>query len=413
MTGIQQRIGALSAPQRELLALRLKAAQADGKADSGVADAAAGKRVGADNGAAGPGGRRGRDLKWSLFFFASSDSDSARTHYELVRECARFADSHDFEAIWLPERHFDPFGAPYPSPAVLAASVAAITERLQVRAGSVVLPLHDALRVAEDWAVVDNLSGGRAGVSFASGWHANDFVFAPDAYETRKKVLLDKLAEVRQLWAGNPVTRTDGAGRRIEVRAYPVPLRGTLPQWITSSSRPETWLTGARENMNVLTGLMEQTIGEVADKVEAYHEELAATGRDPQQREVTLMVHTFIGSDPAQVRATVHDPLVAYLRSHIELFAKLARSNDLKIDLNLVTEADKQTLAAMAFERYFSTHGLFGTPQTALPTVQRFSAAGVTEIACLVDFGVPADRVLAGLTHLDQLRAAAVSCLPA
>ena len=111
-----------------------------------------------------------------------------------------------------------------------------ITERLQVRAGSVVLPLHDPLRVAEDWAMVDNLSGGRAGVSFASGWHANDFVFAPDAYGARKKVLMDKLAQVRQLWAGEPITRVDGSGKPIE--STPTRCRETARRRCGSRVRP-------------------------------------------------------------------------------------------------------------------------------------------------------------------------------
>ena len=408
MSGIDERLSALSPQQRELLARRLQSARGTKSANSPVTVGDRADDMPVDEPPrvpATPSHPGEKDLKWSLFFFASTDSGSAREHYRLVTECARFADRHGFEAIWFPERHFDRFGAPYPSPAVLAGAVSTITERLQVRAGSVVLPLHDPLRVAEDWAVVDNLSGGRAGVSFASGWHANDFVFAPDAYAERKKVLLDKLAEVRQLWAGEPVKRIDGSGQPIDVCAYPLPERGALPLWITSSARLETWLTAATENMNVLTGLMEQTVEEVADKVAAYRARLLELGHDPEQRDVTLMAHTFIGADPAEVRAIVHDPLVAYLRAHIELFAKLARSGGLNVDLDRVTEADKQTLADMAFDRYFSTHGLFGTPETARATVERFRMAGVTEIACLVDFGVAPDLMLNGLTRLDELRA--------
>ena len=220
MSGIDDRLSALSPQQRELLARRLQSARAmkSPKSPVTVGDRTDGMSVDEPpRESATPSPPGSKNLKWSLFFFASTDSGSAREHYRLVTECARFADRHGFEAIWFPERHFDRFGAPYPSPAVPAGAVSMITQRLQIRAGSVVLPLHDPLRVAEDWAVVDNLSGGRAGVSFASGWHANDFVFAPDAYAERKKVLLDKLAEVRQLWAGEPVKRIDGSGQPIDV----------------------------------------------------------------------------------------------------------------------------------------------------------------------------------------------------
>lgn len=60
------------------------------------------------------------------------------------------------------------------------AAVAAVTQKIDVRAGSCVLPLHHPARIAEEWAVVDNLSGGRAGLAFASGWMPEDFVLRPE-----------------------------------------------------------------------------------------------------------------------------------------------------------------------------------------------------------------------------------------
>lgn len=69
------------------------------------------------------------------------------------------ADSHDFSSVWIPERHFTRDGWLYPNPAILQAALARETRQIQLRAGSVVLPLHNPLRVAEEWAMVDNLSG--------------------------------------------------------------------------------------------------------------------------------------------------------------------------------------------------------------------------------------------------------------
>src|SRR5882724_4150589 len=117
-------------------------------------------------------------MEFSLFFFASG-TDRPAEQYRLLLEAARFADAEGFSAVWTPERHFHEFGAPFADPAVTGAAVAAVTQRVEVRAGSVVLPLHDPLRVAESWAMVDQLSGGRAGLAFASGWNAHDFVLAP------------------------------------------------------------------------------------------------------------------------------------------------------------------------------------------------------------------------------------------
>ena len=88
---------------------------------------------------------------------------------------ARFADQNDFTAVWLPERHFHAVGGFSPNSSLLAAALARETTRLQLRGGSVVLPLHHPVRVAEEWSLVDNLSNGRAAIFIATGWHPERF----------------------------------------------------------------------------------------------------------------------------------------------------------------------------------------------------------------------------------------------
>jgi natural product biosynthesis luciferase-like monooxygenase protein len=158
-----------------------------------------------------------KHMDFSFFYYASADVGESADKYRLLIEGAKFADTHGFAAVWTPERHFYAFGGLYPNPSVTSAALATVTEGIQLRAGSVVLPLHDPLRVAEEWAVVDNLSYGRAAISFASGWQPNDFVIAPENYANRKEVMLRGIETVRRLWQGEKVWRRDGNGTDIEV----------------------------------------------------------------------------------------------------------------------------------------------------------------------------------------------------
>src|SRR5262249_49555636 len=99
-------------------------------------------------------------IEFSLLYFASDESASdGGDKYGLLREGARFADENGFVAIWTPERHFHKFGGLYPNPAVASAAVAAITTRVGIRAGSCVLPLHNPISLAPDWAPVGHPSG--------------------------------------------------------------------------------------------------------------------------------------------------------------------------------------------------------------------------------------------------------------
>jgi natural product biosynthesis luciferase-like monooxygenase protein len=381
----------LSEERRHLLELRL----AERGLDLADLDAAA-TPVPATPGAAAAGTRPGI----SLIFFSADGSQRRSGAYDLLLECARFADANGFEAIWVPERHFNPFGGLYPSPVALAAAIAATTENVAIRSGSVVLPLHSPVRVAEEWAVVDNLSGGRVGMSFASGWHPDDFVLQRSNWEDRRETMFSGIETIERLWRGEAVELENGVGAPVQIRIFPRPLQDELPIWITSAKTRETWLRAAAVGANVLTALLEQSGEEVGEHVAEYRRALAEHGFDPTSRRVTLMLHTFVGNDLDQVRATVRPPMMRYLRSHMGLYEKMARSVDLDLDLDSISETDKETLAEAAFERYFGTHALFGTPRGTAQRLAELVAAGVDEVACLVDFGVADAAVIEGLEGL-------------
>jgi natural product biosynthesis luciferase-like monooxygenase protein len=344
-------------------------------------------------------------VDFSLFYFADSASAQPRGRYGLLLDGARFADARGFAAVWTPERHFHEFGGLYPQPAVTGAAVAAVTERVAVRAGSVVAPLHHPLRIAEDWAVVDNLSHGRAGVSLASGWNAVDFALRPEAYAARRDSVIATVHTLRALWRGETTTVVDGAGHEAVVKAFPPPVQPEIPLWITSAGSRQTFEAAGRAGTGVLTHLLGQSFDELAQKIAAYRAALAARpDHDGWMGHVALMLHAFLGEDPGQVRACVQEPFTAYLKSSFGLIARSSASVVPGFDPDRLRASDIDFLVRRSFETYYASSGLFGTVDQAGTVVRRARAAGVDELACLIDFGVPEGQVLAGLEHLDQLR---------
>ncbi|MEU6934621.1 MupA/Atu3671 family FMN-dependent luciferase-like monooxygenase [Streptomyces sp. NPDC046385] len=345
-------------------------------------------------------------MDFSLFYFAddsTSDGDAGR--YELLLEGARFADRNGFRAVWTPERHFHPFGGLYPNPSVVGAALAMITSRVALRAGSVVAPLHHPLRIAEEWAVVDNLSGGRAGVSLASGWHPVDFALSRAPYEDRKRLLADSVEQLRRLWRGDGVEVVDGNGAPATVRAFPPPVQRELPLWVTSAGDAETFRTAASARAGVLTHLLHQDVDELAGKIAEYRR-AARAAHDGWDGHVVLMLHTFLGADRDEVRATVEAPLRAYLRSSVHLLARSFGALDPDFDIDALEDEDLDFLVDQSLDTYVEQRGLFGTVADASATVERLRGIGVDEIACLIDFGIETKTVLDGLNHLNALRAA-------
>jgi natural product biosynthesis luciferase-like monooxygenase protein len=346
-----------------------------------------------------------QELEFSLFYFADDNAVYGEDKYRLYREGAMFADRNHLTAVWTPERHFHEKAGLYPNPSVLSAALATITRNVQLRAGSVVLPLHNSLRVAEEWSVVDNLSRGRVGVSFTSGWMPNDFAFFPERYATKRDEMFRGIEEVQQLWRGEPIPGRDGVGKEIELRIFPKPIQPELPIWLTCSGGPEMFEKAGELGCHVLTALLTQSIEEVTPKIQLYRDALVRHGHDPSSRKVTMMMHTFIGEDPDAVLQTVRAPLTKYLKSHLNLIETGAESLNLAVDVrDQDPEKVRDQMAAFAFQRYYRTSSLIGTPMSCMKMVERLKAIGVDEVACLIDFGIDVDSVLESLEHLAVLR---------
>jgi natural product biosynthesis luciferase-like monooxygenase protein len=339
-------------------------------------------------------------MDFSLFFFADNATDG--DCYSLLLTSARFADANGFTAVWTPERHFHPFGGRYPNPAVVGAALATVTERVGIRAGSVVAPLHHPARIAEEWSVVDNLSAGRVGMSFASGWHSVDFALRPENYGDRKKIMVDAVETVRRLWRGEEVEFPDAEGGQRAVRTFPPPVQRELPVWIASGGSPDTFRTAGRLGAGVLTHQLGQSHEALARNIAAYRAELAAAHGDGRRGNVTMALHTMIGPDRDKVRELVREPFIGYMSSSIDLTSR----DTVGAALDKLSPANKAFLAERGFDRHFETAGLFGTVDDGVEVVRRLESVGVDEIACWVDFGVAGDQVLRSLEHLGELRRA-------
>ncbi|UWR65144.1 LLM class flavin-dependent oxidoreductase [Phaeobacter inhibens] len=362
----------------------------------------------------GPIATSDRGMDFNLFYWGNDDGPGPRK-YELLLEGAKFADQHGFNAVWTPERHFHAFGGPYPNPAVTGAAVAAVTKNIGVRAGSCVAPLHHPARIAEEWSVIDNLTDGRAGIGFASGWQPDDFILRPEnTPPANKPALFEAIETVRKLWRGEEVAfpRKDGGDHA--VLTQPRPVSKELPVWVTTAGNPETWREAGSIGANVLTHLLGQSIEEVAGKITIYHDALRAAGHDPRDHKVTLMLHSYLADTREDARATAREPMKDYLRAAAGLIKQYAWAfpafkkpegvkNPFEMDLGMLSAEELEAILDFAFERYFEDSGLFGTIADALQRVEQLKQIGVDEIACLIDYGIAPEIVLEGLKPLAEV----------
>lgn len=333
-------------------------------------------------------------MQLSLFYFADAATGKKSTGntYQLLLDGARYADANGFAAVWIPERHFHPVGGLYPNPAVLGAAVAMVTERLHIRAGSVVVPLHHPLRLVEEWSVVDNLSNGRVGISLASGWNPRDFVLAPGVYEHRRDSTFETVQILRSLWAGEPFG--EGASK---VSTFPPPV-APLQLWISSSGTLDTFEEAGRAQASVLTHLVKQDIPELTKKITAYRTALAQTGSS-WRGHVTLMLHTYLAPSREQALRDAQTPLEDYLIGSLTPY-RAGTSQRVHPETHETVRAQIKG----STQRYLNEAGLIGDLNYAKQVIDLCHTAGVDEIACLIDFGLRHERVMDGLDQLSALR---------
>lgn len=375
MTEISKRLQNLSPQQRKLLAEKLKAR--DGaKSSAGTAVATPKRRPAVDI---------------SLFFFSADGTGTSGNKYQMLLDCAKFADKHGFKAVWTPERHFQTFGGLYPNPSVLSAALAVATENIRLRSGSVVLPLHSPVRIAEEWGVVDNLSNGRVDISFATGWHNHDYVIRPENFHDRRELMFKQIDTVRRLWRGETVTLPGVDGVPTDVATLPRPIQPELNFWVTATSE-RTWKRAGEMGAGVLSTLG-PNIDDLSRLVAAYRQARAQNGLDPRKGKVTIMLHTYLGEDEEKTKQLVRDPMKHYLRNFLKQYQQIPEGQKY---------SDQDQLLAFAFERYFAQTSLLGTPEKCKRILTKLGEAGVTEAACLVDFGLPSHKVMEGLERLAE-----------
>lgn len=388
MSNLEDRMKKLTPKQRALLELQMKKKKAEAKAPEVTVPTSepmpAAKRDGKTK------------MDFTVMFFSDDGRHNKEDKYSLVMEAAEYADKNGFKAIWTPERHFQTFGGLYPNPTVLSAALAMKTEQIKIRAGSYVLPLHGVIRAAEDWSLVDNLSKGRVEISFASGWHTHDFTIKPEAYHDRREFTFRNIETMKRLWRGETIDFTGVDGKTFPIKTLPRPIQDDFNFWVSCSSA-NTWERTGQLGGNVLAVMLSGP-EIVAQLVENYRNGRRDYGHDPRKGTVTIMLHTFLGESNEAVYESAYQPLKEYLGNYTHQFKVLLADNPNFKDI------DEEGILKFAVDRYFNQQSLLGTQDKCAAVIESLAAIGVSEIACLIDFGLPHDQVMKSLERLNELR---------
>lgn len=252
--------------------------------------------------------------------FALSDNVAGRPPREVLDTTVRqavLAEELGFDAVWLAEHHFSDYGVT-PSTAVLAGAIAARTERIRIGTGVLVLPFHDPVAVAEQWAMVDQLSGGRLDFGVGRGYQPGEFAgYGIPMGEARER-FTEALAIIEGLWA-NDTFSYQGKYRSIEnVQLNPPPLqRPTPPIWMAAVSR-ESFENAARAGRPVMSA-PSIALDAAASCFDLYRKTIEEAGGSTEGASYPIQRHVHIGLDDETAAATIEGPYMRFLNRNAEL----------------------------------------------------------------------------------------------
>lgn len=344
-----------------------------------------------------------KKMSFSLMFFPDGLKESVSSYYANVISLSKFADKNNFEAIWIPERHCQPFGGMYPNPAIICSHIGAVTEQIQLRSGSVIAPLYNAIEIAENWSMLDNLTNGRVGLGCGSGWHPIDFITNKDAYENRRDILFEMIPQIQNLWSGKNLDTKDIFNNQISIKLYPEPVQKNLPIWIAISGNPDTWITAGKLGVNVLTGLSTQSIDELKNRISLYKTISKEYNHDIIQQKISIVLHTYITNDSEEIESLVKPSMIKYLNNFIDQ-QTIYTDESVKQFIERLSKDDQKDIIEHAFKQYYVNRSLIGSPDKCLSLIKILSDIGVDEIICLVDFGLDFNKINNSINILNEIK---------
>jgi probable F420-dependent oxidoreductase len=314
-------------------------------------------------------------MRYGVIFSCQDPEDSPIGHpavYESALACAVAAEEQGYDWINVTEHHVAADGY-LPALFVLLAAMAAQTERIRLSTGMLILTLHNPLRIAEEAAVLDIISGGRLTLGVAAGYREVEFQAMQVDYRTRGKRFVESLELMRLAWTGEPFTFEGEIFQVPEVVVRPVPIqRPGIPLWLGGTTEVALRRV-VRQGTPVFPGATDE-IAVVARRMAAYdrlREALAdlAPASRPAPRELVLPRLAVVADTTEEARRRALPGIRAMLQTYQSWglpvdFTKMLRDWDLLDDLVIA-----------------------GDPAHCRACVARYAELGLTDL--LLQFAIP------------------------
>jgi natural product biosynthesis luciferase-like monooxygenase protein len=255
-------------------------------------------------------------MRYGIFYLPSlsraAHADNAQRLHEIVEQ-AGYVEELGFDSIWLAEHHFHSFGGILSSPTVIGAAIAQRTTKIRIGTAVTLLPYHDPLRLAEDYATLDCLSRGRLDFGIGHGFVKWESLMFGVALEELRERFQENLAIILKAWSDDAFNHQGRFHRYENVEVLPHPVQRPHPTiWMGATSTAESFEFAGRSGFHLMLIPFLHELEELRALVEVYLKARGAAGHDLSSARIIAMYHIYVGESSTEARATAEPALAAY-----------------------------------------------------------------------------------------------------
>ena len=323
-------------------------------------------------------------------YFTLSDNhyeNNARTANQFVSDIldeAVYAEEVGLYSAWIGEHHFNSLGV-LSCPDLVLANVAARTRRIRLAPAVTVLPLHHPIRVAEQWATLDLLSGGRVDFAAGRGYDRREYIPFKVDFTDNQGIFEEGMELVRRLWAADGRISHHGKHYQFEdVRITPKPVQKPLPAYVASFSKPSIELA-ARLGCGLVVApfAAAMTFGGLTQVADLYEESCAKAGQPRGKLMCSYFIH-FADDAPAEAAARARQ-----IRYYKECVIAALPGDPRTAPPSYRYFVDMvERLQKVKPEDLTENSVLIGSPQQITETLKKVEAAGFGEVILYFNVGL-------------------------
>jgi len=225
------------------------------------------------------------------------------TYYQQILEQVELAEELGWECLMFNEHHFLGYGGLVANPAVLLAAAAARTSKIRLGPCIAILPLRHPLHSAEDYAMVDAISGGRLEFGIGSGNTEIDYKVFGVSRENDRQRLREAIDVILKTWANERISHAGQFWSFDELTVYPRPIQQPSPPiWVAGTSAQGLGWAG-RQGYHIMTVGHPHPPEKVRPGVEAWKQGLMTSGYDLKTKHCQFHVRTHVSERSANARS--------------------------------------------------------------------------------------------------------------